>query len=58
MSETRYPSMIIMGVQGSGKSTIGQALAERLPTPVVLATIREAGERVSPHHTFSNTYKI
>ncbi|MEV7529226.1 gluconokinase [Agrococcus sediminis] len=30
MSETRYPSMIIMGVQGSGKSTIGQALAERL----------------------------
>ncbi|MCH1882373.1 gluconokinase [Agrococcus sp. ARC_14] len=30
MSETRYPSMIIMGVQGSGKSTIGSALAERL----------------------------
>ncbi|GEK81048.1 gluconokinase [Agrococcus baldri] len=30
MSETRYPSMIIMGVQGSGKSTIGAALAQRL----------------------------
>lgn len=30
MSETRYPPMIIMGVQGSGKSTIGAALAERL----------------------------
>lgn len=30
MSETRYPSMIIMGVQGSGKSTIGVALAQRL----------------------------
>jgi gluconokinase len=30
MNETRYPSMIIMGVQGSGKSTIGAALAERL----------------------------
>ncbi|WP_306232702.1 gluconokinase [Agrococcus beijingensis] len=30
MSETRYPSMIIMGVQGSGKSTIGKALADRL----------------------------
>lgn len=30
MSETRYPPMIIMGVQGSGKSTIGAALAKRL----------------------------
>ena len=30
MSDTRYPSMIIMGVQGSGKSTIGAALAQRL----------------------------
>ncbi|WP_413318832.1 gluconokinase [Agrococcus sp. 1P02AA] len=30
MSETRYPPMIIMGVQGSGKSTIGAALAQRL----------------------------
>ena len=30
MNETRYPPMIIMGVQGSGKSTIGKALAERL----------------------------
>lgn len=30
MSETRYPSMVIMGVQGSGKTTIGQALADRL----------------------------
>lgn len=30
MTELRYPSMIIMGVQGSGKSTIGAALAERL----------------------------
>lgn len=25
-----YPPMVIMGVQGTGKSTIGQALAERL----------------------------
>ncbi|WP_347756337.1 gluconokinase [Agrococcus sp. ProA11] len=30
MSDTRYPPMIIMGVQGSGKSTIGAALATRL----------------------------
>ncbi|MCR8669817.1 gluconokinase [Agrococcus sp. HG114] len=30
MNETRYPSMVIMGVQGSGKTTIGQALADRL----------------------------
>ncbi|WAC65308.1 gluconokinase [Agrococcus sp. SL85] len=30
MTELRYPPMIIMGVQGSGKSTIGAALAERL----------------------------
>ena len=30
MAESRYPSMVIMGVQGSGKSTIGQALADRL----------------------------
>lgn len=30
MSDTRYPPMIIMGVQGSGKSTIGAALAKRL----------------------------
>ena len=27
MSDTRYPPMVIMGVQGSGKSTIGAALA-------------------------------
>ncbi|WP_405217642.1 gluconokinase [Agrococcus sp. Ld7] len=30
MSDTRYPPMVIMGVQGSGKSTIGAALAKRL----------------------------
>jgi gluconokinase len=30
MSETRYPSVVVMGVQGSGKTTIGRALAERL----------------------------
>lgn len=30
MQSLRYPPLIIMGVQGSGKSTIGAALAERL----------------------------
>ena len=30
MSETRYPPIVVMGVQGTGKSTIGAALAARL----------------------------
>lgn len=30
MADVTYPPMIMMGVQGSGKSTVGSALAERL----------------------------
>lgn len=30
MSDTRYPPIVVMGVQGTGKSTIGVALAARL----------------------------
>src|SRR5471030_2868767 len=35
MSSHRVPPMIIMGIQGSGKTTIGELLARRLGVPFV-----------------------
>ena len=35
MSSYRVPPIIIMGIQGSGKTTIGELLARRLGVPFV-----------------------
>ena len=35
MSSHRIPPIIIMGIQGSGKSTIGELLAQRLGVPFI-----------------------